>query len=126
VSDVATIVFCLRRLPTVELAEFSTYWRERHAPLFRQYAQALNVVRYTQTHRLEHPLNDALRSSRGGEPAYDGVAQVWFESLDELMAGLTSPAGRAAGAALVEDERAFIDHARSSIWLGEDTEVELT
>ena len=27
-------------------------------------------------------------------PAYDGVAEVWFDSIESLMAGMSSPEGR--------------------------------
>jgi uncharacterized protein (TIGR02118 family) len=120
-----TITFCLRRRPGISAAEFSAYWRDRHAPLFRDYATALGVLRYTQTHQLVDPINDALMASRGGPAGYDGVAQVWFDSMDSLLAGLRSGPGRAAGLALIEDERSFIDHSNSPIWVGEQHEVAL-
>ncbi|HLY34881.1 MAG TPA: EthD domain-containing protein [Jatrophihabitantaceae bacterium] len=119
------MVFCLRRLPTVDIDEFSRYWREEHATLFRQYAEALAVRRYTQSHRLDGRLNEALRTYRGAPDGYDGVAEVWFDSIDELRAALTSEAGRAAADALIEDERRFIDHAESPIWIAEEIEIEL-
>jgi len=117
------MVFCLRRLPGLSPAAFSDYWRDRHAELFRTYAQALNVTRYTQTHTLDLALNDAVRAGRGAPAAYDGVAQVWFPGLEELLAGVTGAEGRAAGAALIEDEKNFIDHANSPIWIGEQIDV---
>ncbi|MCU1656912.1 MAG: Ethyl tert-butyl ether degradation protein EthD [Pseudonocardiales bacterium] len=39
-------MFCLHQLPSVDADEFSRYWREEHAPLFKQYADALAVRRY--------------------------------------------------------------------------------
>jgi len=119
------MVFCLRRLPDLDEAEFSRYWREEHAPLFRQYAEALRVRRYTQSHRLPGRMNEALREYRGAPDGYDGVAEVWFDSLDDLRAGITSEAGRAAGAALIADERRFIDHSASPIWISEEIEIDL-
>jgi uncharacterized protein (TIGR02118 family) len=122
---VVTIVFCLRRLPTITAQEFSDYWYSRHSALFRQYAATLGVRRYVQLHRVSTPLNEALRSTRQAADGYDGVAQVWFDSMDELLAGLGGPAGRAAGEQLIADERAFIDHARSAIWISDEREIEL-
>jgi uncharacterized protein (TIGR02118 family) len=119
------IVFCLRRLPGIEPEEFSSYWRSSHAELFRCFAKSLGVVRYTQSHYYPNQLNAGLRSSRHAPEAYDGVAEVWFDSLDDLLGGLSSPEGRAAGEALILDERRFIDHANSPIWIADEIEIGL-
>jgi uncharacterized protein (TIGR02118 family) len=119
------MVFCLRRRPDVDVAEFSRYWREEHARLFREYAAELRVRRYTQSHRLPTDTNDALRAFRGAPDGYDGVAEVWFDSLDDLMAALRTPAGRAAASDLIADERRFIDHSASPIWITEEVEIDL-
>ncbi|MDT4937964.1 MAG: hypothetical protein QOG80_1635 [Pseudonocardiales bacterium] len=119
------MVFCLRRLPTIDAEEFSRYWRDDHAALFRRYADALAVRRYTQSHRLPGRLNEALRTHRGAPDGYDGVAEVWFDTLDELRAALITEDGRAAADALIEDERRFIDHAKSPIWIAEEIEIDL-
>ena len=118
------MIFCLRRLPSVDAEEFSRYWREEHAPLFKQYADALAVRRYTQSHRLPGRLNDAIRDHRGAPEAYDGVAEVWFDSFDEMRNAMVSEAGRAAADALIEDERRFIDHANSPFWVAEEIEID--
>ncbi len=120
-----TMVFCLRRLPGLDAQEFSRYWREEHAALFAGFAQTLRVRRYTQSHRLPSRVNDALRSYRGAPDGYDGVAEVWFDSLQDLLEALGSPEGQAAAEALVEDEKRFIDHANSPIWIAEEVVVEL-
>jgi uncharacterized protein (TIGR02118 family) len=120
------MVFCLRRLESIDAEEFTRYWREEHAQLFRQYASALAVRRYTQSSRLPGRMNDALRAHRGAPDGFDGVAEVWFDSIDELRAALTSADGRAAAEALIVDERRFIDHDRSPIWIAEETEIDLS
>jgi uncharacterized protein (TIGR02118 family) len=119
------MVFCLRRRPDVSAEEFSRYWRDEHAPLFGQYAAALGVRRYTQGHRLPGGLNAALRSYRDAPDGYDGVAEVWFDGLDELKASLTSSAGRHAADLLIADERRFVDHSASPIWIAEEIEIAL-
>ena len=50
-------------------------------------------------------------------PEYDGVAEVWFESEETLMEGISSPEGQKLGAALLEDEGNFIDHSKSSAFI---------
>jgi uncharacterized protein (TIGR02118 family) len=117
------LVFCLTRLPQLSREEFQRYWRERHGPLVRESAKALGIRRYVQVHTRETPLNEALRRGRGGPEAYDGVAELWFDSLDALAAAGATPEGRAAGRRLVEDERAFIDLARSPVIVAEEHEI---
>ena len=114
------LVFCLTRLPHLSRAEFQRYWRERHGPLVRESAKALGIRRYVQVHTLDTPVNDALRRGRGGPEPYDRVAELWFDSLDALAAAGATPEGRAAGRRLVEDERTFIDLARSPVLVADE------
>ena len=111
------LVFCLTRLPQLSREEFQRYWFERHAPLVRSHATTLGIRRYVQTHAGEQLLNDALQASRGGPDAYDGVAELWWDSATALAAATATPEGQAAGAALLEDERRFIDLARSPLFV---------
>ena len=104
--------------------EFQRYWREQHAPLVKRHADALRIRRYVQVHALDTELDDALAGARGSEPRfYDGVAELWWDSLEELVAAFLSDAGQAAGRELLEDEERFIDLPRSPIWLGEENVV---
>ena len=112
------LVFCLRRLPHLSRAEFQRYWRETHAPLVRRHAATLGIRRYVQLHTLEHPTQAALRASRGGPEAYDGVAELWWDDLGDLARA--DDAWRAAALALLEDERRFIDLERSPLFVGEE------
>jgi uncharacterized protein (TIGR02118 family) len=91
------VIFCLQRLPHLSLEEFQRYWRKRHGPLVRQHVEALRVRRYVQSHTLDVPANDALRQSRGTDMPYDGVAEVWWESLEDLTAALSTTEGRPGG-----------------------------
>jgi uncharacterized protein (TIGR02118 family) len=113
------LVFCIRRLPTLSREEFQRYWRETHGPLVRRNAEVLRIRRYVQTHTLDHPMNEVLAQSRGGPKAFDGIAELWWDSVDDLAAATTTPDGRAAALALLVDERRFIDHARSPLWVCE-------
>jgi uncharacterized protein (TIGR02118 family) len=114
------LVFCLRRSSHLSRADFQRYWRETHGPLVRRHAATLRIRRYVQVHTLEDALNDALRGTRGGPEAYDGVAELWWESRADLAAAIATPEGQRAGEELLEDERRFIDLARSPLWLAEE------
>ena len=116
------LTFCLHRLPSLSRDEFQRYWREQHAPLVARHAATLRIRRYVQMHSLADgdPVNAGLRALRGGPEDYDGVAELWWDSLDDLAAATASDEGRAASLALLEDERRFIDLARSPLWLGRE------
>jgi len=118
------LVFTLRRRPDMSREEFQRYWREQHAPLVARNAEALGIRRYVQTHACDTDLDETLAGARESEPRfYDGVAELWWDSIEELIAAATSEAGEAAGQALLEDERRFIDLAHSPLWLGEENVV---
>ncbi len=117
------LIFCLRRLPHLTRADFQRYWRETHGPLVRQHAATLRIARYVQVHTLDDAINDALRASRNGTEAYDGVAELWWASRGDLDTALMTPAAREAARALLEDERRFIDLERSALWVGEENTV---
>jgi uncharacterized protein (TIGR02118 family) len=116
-----TLVFLLRRRPELSVDEFHRYWQDEHGPLVRKHAAALGIRRYSQLHTVETPFTEAVCASRGAEHAeYDGVALVWFDSLDALAESASTPEGQTAGAALLEDERRFLDLERCMIWLTDD------
>ena len=114
------LAYPLRRLPRLSRAEFQKYWFEAHGPLVRQHADALGIQRYLQLHTLEDPLNDALRASRGAPEPYDGIAELWWRSREELEAAFRSPQGQKASALLLEDEKKFIDLPHSPLWVAQE------
>jgi hypothetical protein len=91
--------------------------------LVRSLQPALGIRRYIQTHRMETRLNEALRASRNALEPFDGVAELWWDDLDALVAATSSPEGAAAGRTLLEDESRFIDLEQSALWLGEEIEI---
>jgi uncharacterized protein (TIGR02118 family) len=120
---VIKIVFCLRRRSDLSREEFQTYWRSTHAPLVRSHADALGIRRYVQVHSIDDAISTAVAGSRHSPQPFDGVAELWLDSLDALIASGGSEAGRAAAAALLEDERRFIDLERSPLFLAEELVV---
>lgn len=116
-------VMCLTRHPDLTREEFLNYWKNKHGPFFMQNADAMGARKYVQSHTLDTPLNEGLRGSRGMLPEYDGVAEVWFDSEQALMAGMSSPEGQQLGAALLEDEKNFIDHSKSCAFIVEEHEL---
>lgn len=119
------LVFCLHRLPSLSREEFQFYWRETHAPLVKSVAATLRIRRYVQLHSL--PANDAtnqmLLASRGGPEGYDGIAELWWDTPEDLLAASATDEGRRASIALLEDERRFIDLRRSPLWIARENVV---
>jgi uncharacterized protein (TIGR02118 family) len=117
---VIKLTFCLVRLPHLSRAQFQKYWFETHGPLVASVAETLQIRRYVQLHSLPPEAHAALRASRGGPEAFDGVAELWFDSLEALAANSERPEAREAGRVLLEDERRFIDLPKSPLWWGEE------
>ncbi len=114
------LTFCLRRLPTLGLAEFQDYWLNKHGPLVKSLQPALGMVRYVQLHRLPGDLADGMRRVRDAPEPYDGVAELWWESEETYRAARRNPEAREAGRKLLEDEARFIDLPRSPLWLSRE------
>jgi uncharacterized protein (TIGR02118 family) len=121
--NMVKLTFCLRRLPHLSREEFQKYWIETHGPLVRERAAAIGALRYVQLHTGYDDVNTGLQKSRGGPDPYDGVAELWFEDVDAIAAGLSNEAGRQAAAELLEDERRFIDLANSPLWIADEHQI---
>jgi uncharacterized protein (TIGR02118 family) len=115
------LVFNLRRRPGMTREEFQAYWRDHHAPLVSRHAETLRIRRYVQTHARSSEVAAAQSAARGSEPdVYDGQAELWWDSLDDVIGAASTPAGQQAAVDLLEDERRFIDLERSPLWIGEE------
>lgn len=114
------LTFCFHRLPHMSREEFQSYWLDTHGPLVKKHAHTLNIRRYLQHHPMDDPINDAIKKSRGTPEGFDGVAELWFDSVESMVEPNNSEAGRAAMRAIREDEVRFIDSERSPAWVGQD------
>jgi uncharacterized protein (TIGR02118 family) len=114
------LVYIVRRRPYIPPQEFRKYWGEKHGPLVRSVAKDLRARRYVQSHTVEPEVNAQLAQTRGMGEAYDGITELWWDSLETFISALTSPAGQAAGQTLAEDEARFIDLAGSFMFMTEE------
>ena len=112
------LTFCLKRLPSLSRAEFQTYWFEQHAPLVASVRDTLRIRRYVQLHSLPLEVSEPLRQTRAGPEGYDGVAQLWWDSFEDMASA--DPKAVEAGRLLLDDERKFIDLSNSPLWWGEE------
>jgi len=114
------LVFVIRRRQELSSEEFHRYWLEEHGPLARRLLDSLGARRYVQMHTPGGDLNAALAAPRGTAEAYDGIAEIWWDSLDAFIAAAGSEEGQRANETLTADEARFIDFARSSLFLAEE------
>jgi uncharacterized protein (TIGR02118 family) len=96
----------LKRRPGMPVEEFQTYWRTRHPEVVKKLP---GLRRYVQSHTL-----------RGGyekrQPAYDGIAEVWFDDTNALRALRET----AEMAAVQADEVKFIDRITMGLIITDD------
>jgi len=114
------LVYVVRRHPNMSPESFRKYWLEHHGPLVRKFAKTIRARRYVQSHTLPTEVNDQLAKARGMGEAYDGITEVWWDRIEDLVAALSSPEGQAANRALAEDESKFVDLPNSFIFVTEE------
>jgi uncharacterized protein (TIGR02118 family) len=105
---VAKLMLVLYRRPDTNREEFRSYWHETHGPLV---AKMPGVRYHVQNHALFNPL--------GGEPDYDGIAEIRFESPDALRRAMTTPEAQAVFADLAN----FADGRRTQICVVDEIEA---
>jgi hypothetical protein len=113
-------IFLLHRAPQLSFDEFSNYWANVHSRLAVSSAPQMRMRRYVQNHRRDHQLVEGFRASRGcimGE--FDGAAEAWWDSFDDMAAAAGETPAQLA-AAILQDEARFVDLQRSVIWFGEE------
>jgi uncharacterized protein (TIGR02118 family) len=96
----------IKRKPGMTVEDFQQYWLTRHPAVVTRLP---GVRRYVQSHTLPS-------SYRKGEPAWDGIAEVWADDTDALRAMTAS----AAHPAVQADEAQFIDRASMGLIVTED------
>lgn len=106
--DTIRLFFGLRRLPALTRAAFQDYWLNHHADFGRR---LIPPYSYHQIHNAAAA--DSVPGAALMPATYDGIVEVHFPDVAALVRQL-SRADVAEGA--LEDEKNFIDHARSRFW----------
>ncbi|MFL0415209.1 EthD domain-containing protein [uncultured Sphingomonas sp.] len=118
------LIFCLRRRPEMSREDFQAYWRGHHAPLVAGFAEVLRIRKYVQSHSIDDPRLASPVNARGTVvPPYDGVAELHFDSVEDVIAAGETKEGRDAGRALLEDEGKFIDLPNSPLFWVEEHQI---
>src|SRR3990172_2531575 len=90
------VIYVLHRRPDMGPGEFRRYWREVHGPIA---ARMPGLRKYVQ----DCPLPDSSRVL-----PCDGIAELWFDSAEEMQAAFASP----EGVATMADSPNFLDMDR--------------
>ncbi|MCB1512250.1 MAG: EthD domain-containing protein [Hyphomicrobiaceae bacterium] len=100
-------------------------WMEDHGALVVRHAESLRLVRYVQTPRgVFAAVEAAMARSRSIDPPHPlGLAELYWNSREELDFSFTDPVARNAYRELLEDEKRFAEWKLSSPWIGEERVV---
>jgi len=113
-------VYVVRRRPDVTPEAFRKYWLENHGPLVRNYARVLRAKRYVQSHTLDMALNQVAQQIRGSQPPYDGITEIWWDSVEDLIAAAQTVEGQQANSLLAQDEARFCDLPNCSVFFTQE------
>ena len=95
--------------------QFFRYWTEKHTPMLaKPQPGAPKVYRYIQLRPIPETV-PALRTA-----PYDGVAEIWFASLDDAAAMFTSDHYNTVVAA---DEENFLDRSKTVFLYSYETTI---
>ncbi|MGB8985173.1 MAG: EthD domain-containing protein [Candidatus Sulfotelmatobacter sp.] len=97
------LAYCITKKAGLSDEEFFRYWQEIHGPIG---ARIPHLRRLTQSRRLTIP-----GDSR--PPDFDGMAELWFDDIDSLLAARKSPEWKASG----DDETNFIDRDKTAYFI---------
>jgi uncharacterized protein (TIGR02118 family) len=114
------LVYIVRKRDDVSDKEFHEYWLHKHGPLVKSVAKAIRARKYVQSHTILPETAASLSQSRGMGPIFEGITEVWWDSVEDVTAGTSTAEGQEAGRLLMEDEAKFIDFKRSTIFFTEE------
>ncbi|MBM4385455.1 MAG: EthD family reductase [Deltaproteobacteria bacterium] len=100
------LIACLKRKPGVSVEQSQRHWRTQHAEIV---VRQEGLRRYVQNHV-------APESYAMGEPAFDGVAEAWFDDVDAMRRLAPSAEYRAVR----DDEPHFLDVPAMKVVLADE------
>jgi uncharacterized protein (TIGR02118 family) len=108
------LIVAIHRNPDMSAKDFQTHWRTRHAKLVTSNpATARYVKKYVQCHTM-------LDQYDQGEVAFDGTAELWFDSVADKDAFFSDPDYLRE---IQPDESRFADMNRTVFFVTEEERV---
>jgi uncharacterized protein (TIGR02118 family) len=103
------------RKPGLSREQFSAYWRDKHTPLVLSLASFKSLVRrYTQQRAVEGVPNQMPLAP------YDGMAEVWFDNLSDVLKLLGNEHFLSV---VAKDEENFLDRSRRAIFVSQENVI---
>jgi uncharacterized protein (TIGR02118 family) len=100
------VVYCISKKPGMSDEHFFHYWRDVHGPFG---ARIPGLRRLVQSRRLNV-------TGDKHAPDFDGMAELWFDDMDALLAARKSPEWKRS----TEDEQNFVDHKKVAYFVSEE------
>jgi uncharacterized protein (TIGR02118 family) len=107
---VVKVIVLLPRRDGMSQEAFARYARDRHFPVVTKLPGLRRLV-----------FNHVLPDLNGPPPAYDAVAEDWFDDLAAMGAAFASPEGQA----VIADAASFLDMTRLQVLAVKEEEVPL-
>ncbi len=108
------LIVAIKRRAGISPEAFRDYWRTRHSAKVKAAACSQRYIhRYVQCHTL-------LADYANGEPAFDGTAELWFDSVTDCDAFFTDPEYLAT---IAPDEKEFADMEATKFFRTEEFPV---
>lgn len=108
------LIVAIRKRPDMSAGDFQDHWRNRHAELVRDNpATARYVRKYVQCHTM-------LDQYEQGEVAFDGTAELWFDTVADKDAFFSDPDYLRD---VQPDEARFADMTRTVFFVTEEEPV---
>lgn len=95
-------VLCPRR-PDLTLEQFEYHWKNVHGPLFSSQPE---VRQYVKKYIQVHSTGKHLEGEFPGVSSYDGIAEIWFDTMDDIPKVFSSENFKTT---IAQDEAKFID-----------------
>jgi len=101
------LVYCISKKAGLTDEEFFHYWENVHGPIG---ARIPGLRKLVQSRRLTIPGDKHRR------PDYDGMAELWFDDVEALLAARQSPEWKTS----TEDEANFIDRHKVAYFVSQE------
>lgn len=102
------VVFFLYRRPDLSTEDFIGYSKTVHVPLVSRVPE---LIRYVVNHAIANPM--------GAEAACDAVAELWFTSVEDFQAALTTDEGKV----VLADQLNYLDMVRTHMLIVDEQVV---